>query len=73
MVVLAHVALHIALTGDYVWSALTPEPGFRPLRDVRAAFLSKMPVMAAITMPQKNCESSSDGRPLSKSHKPYLW
>lgn len=40
---LAHVAPlgweHIALTGDYVWSALKPEPGFRPLRDVRAAFL----------------------------------
>ena len=40
---LAHVAPlgweHIALTGDYVWSALTSEPGFRPLRDVRAAFL----------------------------------
>jgi TnpA family transposase len=40
---LAHVAPlgweHIALTGDYVWSPVTPEPGFRPLRDVRAAFL----------------------------------
>ena len=40
---LAHVAPlgweHIALTGDYVWSAVKPEPGFRPLRDVRAAFL----------------------------------
>ena len=40
---LAHVAPlgweHIALTGDYVWSAVTPEPGFRPLRDVRTAFL----------------------------------
>ena len=39
---LAHVAPlgweHIALTGDYVWSA-GPEAGFRPLRDVRAAFL----------------------------------
>ena len=32
-------ALHIALTGDYVWSAVKPEPGFRPLRDVHAAFL----------------------------------
>jgi len=40
---LAHVAPlgweHIALTGDYVWSAAGPEAGFRPLRDVRAAFL----------------------------------
>jgi hypothetical protein len=30
---------HIALTGDYVWSAAAPEPGFWPLRDVRTAFL----------------------------------
>jgi TnpA family transposase len=41
----AHVAPlgweHIALTGDYVWSTARPEPGFRPLRDVRAAFLSR--------------------------------
>ena len=41
--ILAHVAPlgweHIALTGDYVWSAVKPEPGFRPLRDVHAAFL----------------------------------
>ena len=40
---LAHVASlgweHIALTGDYVWSAVGPEPGYRPLRDVRTAFL----------------------------------
>ena len=40
---LAHVAPlgweHIALTGDYLWSAVKPEPGFRPLRDVRTAFL----------------------------------
>jgi TnpA family transposase len=40
---LAHVAPlgweHIALTGDYVWSRIRAEPGFRPLRDVRAAFL----------------------------------
>ena len=40
---LAHVAPlgweHIALTGDYVWSEVTPQAGFRPLRDVRAAFL----------------------------------
>ena len=37
---LAHVAPlgweHIALTGDYVWSAAGPEAGFRPLRDVRS-------------------------------------
>ena len=40
---LAHVAPlgweHIALTGDYVWSGVRPETGFRPLRDVRSAFL----------------------------------
>ena len=40
---LAHVAPlrweHIALTGDYVWSGLTPRAEFRPLRDVHAAFL----------------------------------
>ena len=40
---LAHVAPlgweHIALTGDYVWSTAEPQAGFRPLRDVRAAFL----------------------------------
>ena len=40
---LAHVAPlgweHIALTGDYMWSAAGPEAEFRPLRDVRAAFL----------------------------------
>jgi TnpA family transposase len=40
---LTHVAPlgweHIALTGDYVWSTARPEAGFRPLRDVRAAFL----------------------------------
>ena len=40
---LAHVAPlgweHIALTGDYVWSTARPEAGFRPLRDIRAAFL----------------------------------
>ena len=39
---LAHVAPlgweHIALTGDYVWSRVTPQAEFRPLRDVRAAF-----------------------------------
>jgi hypothetical protein len=40
---LAHVAPlgweHIALTGDYIWSGVTPQPAFRPLRDVRATFL----------------------------------
>jgi len=40
---LAHVAPlgweHIALTGDYVWSGVTPQAEFRQLRDVRAAFL----------------------------------
>jgi TnpA family transposase len=39
----AHVAPlgweHIALTGDYVWFTAGTEAGFRPLRDVRAAFL----------------------------------
>ena len=30
---------HIALTGDYVWTAANPRRGFRPLRDVRSAFL----------------------------------
>jgi hypothetical protein len=42
---LAHVAPlgweHIALTGDYVWSTTRPSPGFRPLRDVCAAFLPR--------------------------------
>ena len=43
---LAHVAPlgweHIALMGDYVWSALTPEPGgLPPVCDVRPAFLSQ--------------------------------
>lgn len=41
----AHVALlgwkHTALTGDYDWTAVASPPGgYRPLRDVRAAFLS---------------------------------
>ena len=42
---LAHVAQlgweHIALTGDYLWSAASPEADFRPLRDVRVAFLPR--------------------------------
>jgi hypothetical protein len=36
---LAHVAPlgweHIALTGDYIWNDSNPDPGFRPLCDVR--------------------------------------
>jgi hypothetical protein len=43
MTLLAHVAPlgweHIDLTGDYVWSTAEPQARFRPLRDVRAAFL----------------------------------
>jgi hypothetical protein len=39
---LVHVAPlgweHIALTGDYIWSDSNSGTGFRPLRDVRAAF-----------------------------------
>jgi TnpA family transposase len=42
---LAHVAPlgweHIALTGDYVWTDSNAISGFRPLRDVPAAFLSQ--------------------------------
>lgn len=42
---LAHVAPlgweHIALTGDYVWSAANPNASLRPLRDVRAPFISR--------------------------------
>ena len=42
---LAHVAPlgweHIALTGDYVWSGVRPDTGFRPLRDVRSASLPR--------------------------------
>lgn len=42
---LAHVAPlgweHIALTGDYVWADHNPSPAFRPLRDVRTAFLPR--------------------------------
>jgi TnpA family transposase len=42
---LAHMAPlgweYIGLSGDYVWSGIRPETGFRPLRDVRAAFLPR--------------------------------
>ena len=42
---LAHVAPlgweHIALTGDYVWADSNAMSGFRPIRDVPAAFLSQ--------------------------------
>jgi TnpA family transposase len=42
---LAHVAPlgweHIALTGDYVWTDSRAITGFRPIRDVPAAFLSR--------------------------------
>jgi TnpA family transposase len=42
---LAHVAPlgweHIALTGDYVWTDSSAISGFRPIRDVPAAFLSR--------------------------------
>ena len=42
---LAHVAPlgweHIALTGDYVWTDSNAITGFRPIRDVPAAFLSQ--------------------------------
>jgi TnpA family transposase len=42
---LAHVAPlgweHIALTGDYVWADSNAISGFRPIRDVPAAFLSQ--------------------------------
>jgi TnpA family transposase len=42
---LAHVAPlgweHIALTGDYVWTASNAASGFRPLRDVPSVFLSQ--------------------------------
>ena len=43
---LAHVAPlgweHITLTGDYIWNDNNPGTGFRPLRDVRAAFLPQV-------------------------------
>lgn len=33
---------HISLTGDYDWAAASPPPGgFRPLRDIHAALLSR--------------------------------
>ena len=42
---LAHVAPlgweHIALTGDYIWADSNPFTNLRPLRDVRATFLSE--------------------------------
>ena len=42
---LAHVAPlgweHIALTGDYVWTDSSAITGFRPIRDIPAAFLSR--------------------------------
>jgi len=42
----AHVAPlgweHITLTGDYIWNDNNPGTGFRPLRDVRAAFLPQV-------------------------------
>ena len=42
---LAHVAPlgweHIALTGDYIWTGTSPAASFRPLRDVRAAFVAR--------------------------------
>lgn len=42
---LAHVAPlgweHIALTGDYVWTETHSSTDFRPLQDVRAAFLRR--------------------------------
>ena len=33
---------HIALTGDYVWNDSSPDTGFRPLRNVRGAFLPQV-------------------------------
>jgi hypothetical protein len=42
---LAHVAPlgweHIALTGDYVWTDSSAITGFRPIRDIPAAFLPR--------------------------------
>ena len=42
---LAHVAPlgweHIALTGDYIWTAASSAESFRPLRDVRATFVAQ--------------------------------
>jgi hypothetical protein len=43
---LAHVAPlgweHIALTGDYIWNGSNPGTDFRPLREVRTAFLPQV-------------------------------
>ena len=43
---LAHVAPlgweHIALTGDYIWNGSNPSTDFRPLRQVRTAFLPQV-------------------------------
>jgi TnpA family transposase len=43
---LAHVAPlgweHIALTGDYIWNGSNPSTDFRPLREVRTAFLPQV-------------------------------
>jgi TnpA family transposase len=43
---LAHVAPlgweHIALTGDYIWNGGNPGTDFRPLREVRTAFLPQV-------------------------------
>jgi len=43
---LAHVAPlgweHIALTGDYIWNDSSPGTDFRPLRNVRGAFLPQV-------------------------------
>jgi hypothetical protein len=43
---LAHVAPlgweHIALTGDYIWNDNHPGTDFRPLRNVRGAFLPQV-------------------------------
>ena len=43
---LAHVAPlgweHIALTGDYIWNGSNLGADFRPLRDLRTAFLPQV-------------------------------
>jgi hypothetical protein len=33
---------HIALTGDYIWNGGNPGTDFRPLREVRTAFLPQV-------------------------------